>query len=329
MSPDAQSTVPASSPDWRTELAHLDSAAAACARDRAGTVLTWARGSNPDACAVTASTVQYAASITKQFTAALIARAVLDGLLREDTALRAVLPHLPTWARDVTVHHLIHHTAGLPTTQAVTAAAGCAEHDLDNDRVLQALTRIDQPQHPPGRAFAYSNTGYVLLAEVLHRVTGTDLDVLARAVLFAPLGLASARWGGPPVAVVPGQPTPPGTTGDGGLWLSTADLLRWLTALNEDALGSAVTELMSQPGLLQDGTTVPYAWGATARRHPRGTLFTHGGDWPGWTAKTVRQPATGAAVAVMTYGADAVAVSTAAVNVVEYLLPAWPGGEGS
>ena len=93
--------------------------------------------------------------------------------------------------------------------QRRAALAGCAEHELDNDRVLRALTLINQPQQPPGREFAYSNTGYVLLAEVLRRVTGTDLDVLARTVLFEPLGLTSARWGGPALTTTPGQPTPP------------------------------------------------------------------------------------------------------------------------
>ncbi|NAZ81172.1 serine hydrolase [Kineococcus sp. R8] len=306
--------------EWPQALHLLDAPAALSVRDARGAVRTWARGSSADGRAVTTADVQYAASVAKQFTAALLARAVLDGLVREDTGVRSVLPRLPAWAADVTVHDLVHHTAGLPTTEAVTAAAGCAEGELDDERVLDALTLIDRPQQPPGRGFSYSNTGYVLLAEVLRRVSGTGLETLARAWLFEPLGLTSARWGGPAPATAPGRPRPPATTGDGGLWLSTDDLLRWLIALDDETLGADLTRSMLRPGLLRDGATVPYAWGTTARVHPRGTQFTHGGDWPGWTAKTVRQPGTGIAVALMRHGAEAAAVSRAALDVAERLL---------
>jgi len=268
---------------------------------------------------VDGGTVQYAASVAKQFTAALAALAVAEGTLSSSTTLRSVLPQLPDWADCILLHHLVHHTAGLPATSVLTQALRCEEPDLDNELVIDALSRLRRLPQPPGRAFAYSNLGYVLLAEVVRAATGTALQELARTRLHEPLGLRSARWGGPPPITWPGLPVPPATTGDGGLWISATDLLRWLQALNGDALGAQVGRLLRSPGHLDDGTTLPYAWGITARPNRLGTVYTHGGNWPGWTAKTVRQPATGTAVALMTFGADPVTVSDLAVHIAEHL----------
>lgn len=310
---------PAVPAQWAVQLTALGTPAALGVCSPMTDELRWSAGHLPDGRAVDADLPLYAASVTKQFTAALTATAVLEGSLSYCTPVRTVLPQLPGWADAVQVHHLLHHTAGLPSTSVVTSLLGCQEQDLDNDTVLEGLCQVVDPPQPPGRAFAYSNLGYVLLAEVVRCTTGTALRDLAAARLFDPLGLRSARWGGPPPVFLPGVPAPPATTGDGGLWISTSDLLRWLGALNRDDLGTDIGRLLRTPGRLDDGSPLTYAWGATAREHPAGVLFTHGGNWPGWTTKATRQPATGVAVALMTCGADTQAVSDLAIEITHAL----------
>ena len=73
---------------------------------------------------VTPSTTFYAASITKQLIAALVARAVLDGHLEVQTSIRTHLPGLPAWTTPIRVHHLLHHTATLPQPHRLAAALG-------------------------------------------------------------------------------------------------------------------------------------------------------------------------------------------------------------
>lgn len=282
--------------------------ALACTSPVTGT-LTWATGSWAGR-RVDAGTPLYVASVTKQLVGVLVAQQVLAGRLDPAASVSSVLP-LPAWAAPVQVQHLLHHTGGLPSTGRLLAVAGVAEHQLTNEAVVQALSALPGPDRAPGEAFVYSNVGYVLLAEVLAAVTGTPLPVLAEQV-FGPLGMTASHLGPAP----PGTPAtvrPPATMGDGGWWTSAADLLAWLDALNLDALGEAVSRLVQTPGRLADGTALDHAWGVTVHRDTRGSTLTHGGNWPGWTAKTVRRPATGTAVALLTTGDDVAAVSATAL----------------
>lgn len=268
---------------------------------------------------VTQSSTFYAASVTKQLIAALVARAVLDGHVDLQASIRTLLPELPTWTMPVRVHHLLHHTAGLPQPRRLAVALGYPDDAagwsrLDNESVLVALHRVAPSPVPPGRAFGYDNTGYVLLAELLRAVHGRDVADLARSEVFEPLGLAGSRLGGPAPVVLPHRPAPPATTGDGGLWTCLTDLLTWLEAMNEDRLGADLTDLVQTSGRLDDGTVLDYAWGIGPRPGPAGTRYLHGGGWPGWCAMTVRCPTTTTAVAILAATDDMPTVSAAALQ---------------
>lgn len=62
-----------------------------------------------------------------------------------------------------------------------------------------------------------------------------------------------------------------------------------------------------------------YGWGVTVRPSLDGNTYTHGGNWPGWSAKTVRRPATQTAVALLTTSDDVDAVSQTALEIHENL----------
>ena len=284
----------------------------------------WSTGSLSDQL-VTPSTTFYAGSVTKQLTAALVARAVLDGQVDRQTSVRAFLPALPAWTTPICVPHLLHHTAGLPQPGRLAVALGYSDDAvgwsrLDNESLLAALQRVPPPAEPPGLAFRYDNTGYVLLAEVLRAVRGRDVSELARSELFAPLGLGGSRLGGPAPVLLPGQPGPAATVGDGGLWTCLADLLTWLEAMNADRLGVDLTALVQTPGRLDDGTLLDYSWGIGPRPGPSGTCYLHGGEWPGWCAMTVRCPAAGTAVAVLAATEDMATISAAALELHDLLM---------
>jgi CubicO group peptidase (beta-lactamase class C family) len=268
---------------------------------------------------VTPSTSFYAASVTKQLVAALVARAVLDGRVDPLASVATYLPGLPAWTLPIRVHHLLHHTAALPQPRQLAAALGYPDDAagwsrLDNEAVLAGLHRVTPSPVPPGRVFSYDNTGYILLAELLRVVHGVGLADLARSVIFEPLSMAGSRFGGAAPVRLPDHATPPATTGDGGLWTCSADLLTWLEAVNEDRLGADLTALVQSPGRLDDGTVLDYAWGIGPRPSPAGTLYLHGGGWPGWCAMTVRCPARATAVAILAATDDMPTISAAALE---------------
>ena len=273
--------------------------------------------------AVTEHTRMYVASVTKQLIGALAAMAVVSGQLDPEASVRDVVGELPTWAGPIQIRHLVQHTSGLPTTGRVVEALACyRESDLTNPAVLDGLAALDAPDRPPGVAFEYSNVGYVCLAEAVSRATGASLPELARSVVFTPLGMTGSRLGGDPPVLLPGVPAPPRTIGDGGWWTTASDLLAWQLALNERALGDEVTRIIESPGALADGTPVAYGWGVAISWRNGVRTFGHGGAWPDWTAKTVRQPDHGTAVALLSSRRDIERISEAGLHLADELTAA-------
>jgi CubicO group peptidase (beta-lactamase class C family) len=276
----------------------------------------WCAGRLAGLGAVGPATPGYGASIAKQMMGVLAARAVVEGGLSPEAPVRQYLPGLPGWVDPVRVRHLLHHTAGLPQPPTLARALGLSADfagwsRLDNAAILAALREVGGPTDAPGMRFSYDNTGYVLLAEVLAAVRGSVVSELARTDLFHPLGMSESRLGGAAASLLPAVDPPPRTVGDGGLWTSGQDLLRWLKALNRDAFGADVSALVQTVGRLDDGTLLDYAWGTAPRPGPMGTTsYIHGGSWPGWAVMTVRNPSAGTAVAVLAAAGDAQLVSS-------------------
>ena len=147
---------------------------------------------------------------------------------------------------------------------------------------------------PPGVAYAYSGAGYICLAVAVERAAAEPLPAFAESRVFAPLAMSSTHyWPGPapapPGAAPLAAPHPaPLSLGDGGVWSTANDLLRWGQALNADELG--VCQLMETPGRLDDGTPLDYAWGVGVRWSRGYRVYRHGGGWPSLRALLARVP---------------------------------------
>lgn len=286
--------------------------------------LYWSEGIMSDR-PVGQTTTFYTASVSKQLIAALVARAVLDDRIHLRDSIRTHMPELPAWTTPIAVHHLIHHTGNLPQPHQLADALGYPDDAagwarLDNQAVLTALHRVAPATVAPGRVFSYDNTGYILLAELLRTVHGRDIADLARSEIFEPLILTDSCLGGPAPVTRRNHPAPPATIGDGGLWTCVEDLLTWMEGMNEDRLGSDLTTLVQSPGRLADGTVLDYAWGIGARPGPFGTIYLHGGEWPGWCAMTLRCPTAATAVVILAATDNMVTVSAAAHQLHRHLM---------
>ncbi|MEV0165188.1 serine hydrolase domain-containing protein [Nonomuraea fuscirosea] len=240
---------------------------------------------------LTPNTIVYTASLSKQLTAACAALLVRQDRLDTDSTLAQWMPELPAWADTVRVGHLLSHTSGLPE--------GIEFDDLHRTKqdhttpgVIHALTHLDHLVGTPGTEFRYCNAGYVCLAVIIERATSHPLPDFARDHLFTPLGMTATRfWPGPsphPPGAAPLDPHYPAplSLGDGGVWSTAPDLIRWNQALERDELG--VSTLLQTPGHLDDGTELDYAWALGIREHAGRRLYQHGGGWAGLTTRLVR-----------------------------------------
>ena len=148
------------------------------------------------------------ASITKMFVAVVTLQLVEEGRLTLDEPLSAYRPALPYG--QVTIRQLLNHTSGIPDySQATDLGKELLAH---RDRrwtstEVIALIKNNKPQFPPGTAYQYSNTDYVLLGEVISAVTGTNWARQVRDRILDPLHLDHTYIPGTepvPVRVLPG-----------------------------------------------------------------------------------------------------------------------------
>ncbi|MEW1843269.1 serine hydrolase domain-containing protein [Nonomuraea angiospora] len=256
---------------------------------------------------LSATTPVYAASLSKQMTAACVALLVQENALDLESALSHWLPELPSWADDLRLRQLLQHTAALPADRDIDAVMA-GDANRTSESIIQALTRFPALPGRPGRNYAYSNAGYVCLAAAAARAAGQPIPDFARDRLFAPLSMSDTLfWAGPapaPPGAAPLTPEHPAplSLGDGGVWTTARDLLRWSQALNTDELG--ISALMHAPGRLNDGTPIDYAWGIGIRSHAGHRVYRHGGGWPGLRAMQARLPNLGWSIVFLAIADD-------------------------
>jgi CubicO group peptidase (beta-lactamase class C family) len=246
------------------------------------------------------------ASLTKQFTATAVMLLAAEGRLRYDDSVTALLPGLPAYARGVTVRHLLNHTSGLPDYEDFVPDTQTAQvHDADVPRLIAGATST---KFAPGTQYAYSNTGYVLLALIVERVSGQRFADFLRTRIFAPLGMKGT------VALEEGrsavahraygytvdsagavrrtdQSNTSATLGDGGVYTSTRDLEKWDRALDRHTLVSAAAQQLAwTPPSLPDGQTTQYAFGWFVDQDRGTTRLRHHGETMGFTNAILRYP---------------------------------------
>jgi CubicO group peptidase (beta-lactamase class C family) len=145
-------------------------------------------------------------STSKVMTVALVARLVEKGTLSWDASLERMLPDLvktmrPEY-RKVTLTELLSHRAGLPENardHAFVESFFVDARPLTEQRAAYISRALqDAPETPPGSAFGYSNTGFLIAAVVAERATKTSFEDLMQREVFRPLGMLSAGFGPPP-----------------------------------------------------------------------------------------------------------------------------------
>ena len=128
------------------------------------------------------------ASISKQFTATAVLMLQREGLLSLADPIGVYVDDLPAWGATVTLDQLMHQTSRIPDYWVELQEVGIGfSQPADQATTLDAIRREDELE--PGAGFLYSNSNYVLLAEVVGRVSGDALPNFLAERMFVPLGL--------------------------------------------------------------------------------------------------------------------------------------------
>ncbi len=244
-------------------------------------------------------------STSKQFTAACIALLVLEGNLNVQDEVRKHFPELRSYGEPLRIQHLIHHTSGIRDYIGLLRLAGHPLEGVAPEESLVAIARQESLLFSPGERFEYSNSNYLLLGEIVARVSGQSLAAFAQERIFDPLKMSSTHFHDRHDHVVPGRTfgyspadgefaldiTTFDHVGDGGVFTTVEDLALWDANFYEPKVGGpAFLELMHTRGRLNDGTELGYAFGLFLGDHRGHPSVSHGGAWVGYRAELMRFP---------------------------------------
>jgi len=187
-------------------------------------------------------------SITKQFTAAAILQLQQQHLLDIHAPITNYLPNYPhrkNNSNSVTIHHLLTHSSGIPEYLNPEIFPDVLEWMRLPNSLQQMIDRFqDLPLvFEPGTAFLYSNSGYVLLTQIIETVSGQSYADYMQKNIFTPLGMVNTGYE-VPKAVIPNlaqgylslgdqsylQAEPidmSSPQGAGGLYSTVEDLAAW------------------------------------------------------------------------------------------------------
>jgi CubicO group peptidase (beta-lactamase class C family) len=241
-------------------------------------------------------TVYQSGSVGKQFTAAAVLLLVEDGKLQLDDPVSNYLPDAPESWKGVTVRHLLTHTGGIKEYTSVLNL----RVDYTEDELLQKAFSFPV-EFAPGEKWKYSNTGYAVLGILVSKVAGKFYGDVLQERVFVPLGMKTARIISEP-DIIPNRAAgyhfvkgelknqewvAPrlNTTGDGSLYLTVDDFIKWDAALyTEKVLKKTSLDQMWTPARTNDGKATEYGFGwalGMVNGHKR---IHHGGAWQGFTS---------------------------------------------
>ena len=248
---------------------------------------------------VTPQSIFYMCSLTKQFTGYSIALLVRQGKVKLDDDIHVYLPWMPGFGKKITVSNLLHHTSGIRDDISLAAIAGLSlDGMLTQDAALQLLKKQRALNFEPGEKFSYSNSNYILLAEIVKKISGQTFRAFVDSAIFKPLGMVNSKIVDDNQEIVanrvPSYYSPDGKTyknsyqniytlGDGGLFTNIDDMARWaMNFYNTKAADQNDIELTTQKGKLNNGKENTYAFGIAIDSSRGWKRLSHNGGLAGY-----------------------------------------------
>jgi CubicO group peptidase (beta-lactamase class C family) len=251
------------------------------------------------------------ASLTKPITAAAIMMLAEQHRLTYDDPLSRFLPGFADPVGAVTIRHLLTHTSGIPDYPELNVD----RPGVTNAEILAAIQKVQKPTFPAGHKYQYCNGGYVLLGAIVENISGQLLPRFFENQIFKPLGMTSTFVLTSPdqktADVARGYDMSDGdndfagmSTGDGGVYSTVNDLLRFDQALYTDALVTQRTlaEAFTPAHVSEGRTTYGFGWNIVA--DATGMRVWHQGNTAGFRAFIERRLAKRITVIMLTNGGD-------------------------
>jgi CubicO group peptidase (beta-lactamase class C family) len=234
------------------------------------------------------------ASISKQFTAFGIMLLKYQHKLNYDDNVKDILTEFPY--PHITVRQLLNHTSGIADYEDLTDVYWHKQAFTNQDMMNLFSTYQPKLDFAPDTKFEYSNTGYVVLAAIIEKLSKQSLEDFLYQNIFQPLDMTNSRV----FTILSKQTEFPsrvfgqdnhelfdlyeieGVTGDGAVYSTVGDLLKWHKALlNNTLLPESEKRQAFRHNSLGDGSTYNYNFGwIVDSKSPY--KMTHDGSWVGF-----------------------------------------------
>ncbi len=261
-----------------------------------------------------AESVYEVASLTKQFVAVAVLLLAQDGKLTLDDPVSRHLPEAPPAWEKITLRHLLTHTSGIPDYDDAGQPLD-PRREYTEDELVKLAGKLPA-KFAPGVRWSYSNTAYVMLGVIVHRVSGMPYGDFLRTRVFSRLHMGNTNVNRPgdllpfraagyrlDAGLLKNQEYLAETqcaTGDGGIVSTVVDLAKWDAAIHSGSLlPPEVWNQVFKPVTLNSGKTFPYGFGWFIREQEGHVYYEHSGHLQGFASHILRFPYARVSVVVL------------------------------
>jgi len=246
-------------------------------------------------------------SVSKQFAAVALLLLQHEGKLHYRDDIRKYLPAYNTYGKTITIEHILSHTSGIPSYTELYGFDTLQSNRVSIHKLVTFFER--QPLlFEPGTDWSYSNSGYVLAALIVEKVSGLPFNDFLVKRIFEPLHMTNTFLGATDFALENktaeyGNTVPAGKIkvepqydwywayGAGQIISNVDDMLKWDEALYEGRLlPPDLVALAHKTFVLAGGTPANYGLGWAVSRMGSKDFVQHGGSIGGYRAMAVRIP---------------------------------------
>ncbi len=256
---------------------------------------------------ISPQSVFYAASVSKQVVAMAAVLLAREGKIDLDEDIHTYIPEFQEYGQRLTVRQILQHLSGIRDYFNLFMLAGRLDGMvITEDKIMDILSKQKALNFTPGDKWAYSNSAYFLISQIVKRVDGRNLNDYAQDNIFTPLGMTSSRFQHnhrrPIKNKAHGHVNNDGewlianstldVVGSGGMYTTVEDLIKWDRNFYNNVLGTGqdMIDEMETTGVLNNGEDTNYGLALSLEPYKGLNRVSHGGSLSGYKAFLQRFP---------------------------------------
>lgn len=273
----------------------------------------------------TPETITETGSVAKQFTATAVLLLVDEGKISLDDDVRKYIPELKNYGDTIKIRNLLTHTSGLKDWGVLFAFAGAPRGTrvYTMQHALDIIYRQQTLNFPAGTQYSYSNSNFIVLSEVVQRVSGMPFTSFCQQRIFGPAGMTHTQWRSDFRTIVKNRAQAysydkehkrylldmpfDNVYAAGALLTTSGDLLNWHKCWARNGFGERVSALRTTRGQLRSGKTIDYALGAVNVTTTNGIRsISHAGLTAGYRTWLAYYPDDNISVVILCNGVESI-----------------------